>query len=148
MNFDNSFRNTQNNVGNTYQNDYSVTIKGGKKGGSGGAGLSNMQNAVAYSALNNNQAERSQSTLNGVNSAVNAAFNAEMMTGAADRITDINKNVNTTPDYWNAKANQQQNFAMGDLASVTPGPYKQAVTKQPKQPDFQKMMQSVMSNLK
>jgi hypothetical protein len=71
-----------------------------------------------------------------------------MMTGAGDRITDINKSVNTTPDYWNAKANQQQNFAMGDLASVNTTPYKQAVTKQSKQPDFAKMMEDYMSKLK
>lgn len=148
-NWDNSYRNTQNNVGNTYQNDYRVSISGGKSesGSGGGSGMSNMANAVGYSALNNNQAARSQSTLNGLNSAVNASFNAEMMTGAGDRITDINNNVNTTPDYWNAKATQQQNFAMGDLASINPTPYKQAVTKQPKQPDFKKMMEGYMSKL-
>ena len=149
-NYDNSYRNTQNNVGNIYKNDYSVSIKGGKgrSGSGGGSGMSNMANAAGYSALNNNQAARSQSTLSGVNSAVNAAFNAEMMTGAGDRITDINKNVNTTPDYWNAKATQQQNFAMGDLASVNVTPYKQAVTKKPKQPDFANTMEELMSKLK
>lgn len=149
-NYDNSYRNTQNNVGNTYQNDYSVNIQGSSAGGGakGGARFDNMTNAAAYAGLNNNQAARSAATLNGMSAATNAVFAGERMTGAADRITAINANVNSTPDYWNAKSIQQQNFGLGDTAAYSAKPYKQAVTKQPEGPDLEKLYKQQLEGLK
>ena len=119
-NWDNSYRNKQMNVGNTYQNDYSVRINGE------GGGLDNLKSAAAFTGLNNNQAARSSSTLNGMTAAGTAAMTGEMMTGASDRITDLNNNINQTPGYWGARSTQQQNFAFGDMGKFTAKDWNQA----------------------
>ena len=69
--------NNQFGAGSSIGNDYSVTIGSNSAGNDNRGGLSNMQGAAAYSALNNNQFHRSQSQLNGFGRAAGATEEAE-----------------------------------------------------------------------
>lgn len=90
-------------------NDYSVNIAGI------GDGFSNMQGAAAYSALNNNQHERSRSQLNGASRAAQASEAADEITGARDSAANLYNSVGYSQNYWAKKADAQQNFYLGDI---------------------------------
>lgn len=93
----------------TIGNDYSVNIAGI------GDGFSNMQGAAAYTALNNNQAQRSKSEINGLKRAQQASEEARKNVGARDRAARIYNNMGDTQNYWRRKAEAQQNFYLGDV---------------------------------
>ena len=105
-------------IGSPIGNDYSVTIgntgnMGG--GGSGGSGLSNMMSAAAYSALNNNAYNKSQSQLNGTMGAATGIALGEQATGATDRVAALYNMVGESQGYWKNKANAQQGLYLGDV---------------------------------
>ena len=99
-------------------NDYSVNIAGI------GEGFSNMQGAAAYTALNNNQHQRSQSEMNGLKRAAQASEQAAGMVGAKDRAASLYNSLGYSQNYWRQKADAQQNFYLGDIFAM-------------KAPDFQ-----------
>ena len=119
--YDNSYRNSQSNIGN----NYSVNISGGG-GGGGGARFDNMTSAVGYGGINTNSHLKSAATLNGQTAAGQNIEMAEAATGTADQVTDINNHVNATPDHWAAKSGQQSNFYIGNLGAMAPPAWNQA----------------------
>ena len=90
-------------------NDYSVNI------GGIGDGFSNMQGAAAYTALNNNQFERSKSDINGIKRSAQASEQATGLVGAKDRAANLYNSIGYSQNYWRQKANAQQNFYLGDI---------------------------------
>jgi hypothetical protein len=90
-------------------NDYSVNIAGI------GEGFNNMQGAAAYSALNNNQAKRSASEVNGLKRANQASQQATALVGAKDRASRLYNGIGLSQNYWRRKADAQQNFYLGDI---------------------------------
>jgi hypothetical protein len=98
-----------------FNNDYSVNIGG--IGSGGGGGLSNMQGAAAYSALNNNQHARSSSEVNGLKRAAQASEQATGLVGAKDRAANLYNSIGASQNYWRQKADAQQNFYLGDIYS-------------------------------
>jgi hypothetical protein len=105
-------------IGSPIGNDYSVTIGNTGNmsgGGSGGSGLSNMMGAAAYSALNNNAYNTSQSQVNGPGVAATASANAELRTGATDRVANLYNMVGESQMYWKNKADAQQGLYLGDV---------------------------------
>ena len=110
-------------AGANFGNDYSVTIGGQNFGNNGGqnsaggtnAGLSNMQGAAAYSALNNNQWAQSGSQMNGYGRAAGAVQEANRMTNATGTAANIYNMAGMTQNYWNNKATAQQGFYLGDI---------------------------------
>lgn len=90
-------------------NDYSVNI------GGIGDGFSNMQGAAAYTALNNNQYERSTSQMNGLKRSAQASENANALVGARDRSANLYNSMGYSQNYWRQKADAQQNFYLGDV---------------------------------
>ena len=106
-------------IGSPIGNDYSVTIgnTGIMGGGSGGSGLSNMMGAAAYTALNNNQHNKSQE-LNGFGRAAGASANAQLRIGADDRVANLYNQVGMNQQYWNSKSIVQQGKYLGDPFSL------------------------------
>ena len=110
-------------AGANFGNDYSVTIGGQNFGNNGGqnsaggtnAGLSNMQGAAAYSALNNNQWAQSGSQMNGYGRSAGAVQEANRMTNATGTAANIYNMAGMTQNYWNNKATAQQGFYLGDI---------------------------------
>ena len=92
-------------------NDYSVNI------GGIGDGFSNMQGAAAYTALNNNQYERSKSDINGLKRSAQASEQATGLVGAKDRSANLYNSIGYSQNYWRQKADAQQNFYLGDIYS-------------------------------
>ena len=92
-------------------NDYSVNI------GGIGDGFSNMQGAAAYTALNNNQYQRSQTEVNGLKRAAQASEQATGLVGAKDRAANLYNSIGYSQNYWRQKADAQQNFYLGDIYS-------------------------------
>ena len=92
-------------------NDYSVNI------GGIGDGFSNMQGAAAYTALNNNQYQRSRTEVNGLKRAAQASEQATGLVGAKDRAANLYNSVGYSQNYWRQKADAQQNFYLGDIYS-------------------------------
>ena len=92
-------------------NDYSVNI------GGIGDGFSNMQGAAAYTALNNNQYQRSRSEVNGLKRAAQASEQATGLVGAKDRAASLYNSIGYSQNYWRQKADAQQNFYLGDIFS-------------------------------
>lgn len=90
-------------------NDYSVNI------GGIGDGFSNMQGAAAYTALNNNQYQRSRSEVNGLKRAAQASEQATGLVGAKDRAANLYNSIGYSQNYWRQKADAQQNFYLGDI---------------------------------
>lgn len=90
-------------------NDYSVNIAGI------GEGFSNMQGAAAYTALNNNQAKRSASEINGLKRGNQASEQATALVGAKDRAANLYNSMGNSQNYWRKKAEAQQNFYLGDI---------------------------------
>ena len=90
-------------------NDYSVNIAGI------GDGFSNMQGAAAYTALNNNQHERSKSDINGLKRAAQASEQATGLVGAKNRAANLYNSLGYSQNYWRQKADAQQNFYLGDI---------------------------------
>lgn len=90
-------------------NDYSVNINGI------GAGFNNMQGAAAYTALNNNQAKRSASEINGLKRANQASQQATALVGAKDRSSRLYNSVGESQNYWRRSAIAQQNNYLGDI---------------------------------
>ena len=90
-------------------NDYSVNI------GGMGDGFSNMQSAAAYTALNNNQYERSKSDINGLKRSAQASEQATGLVGAKDRSANLYNSMGYSQNYWRQKADAQQNFYLGDI---------------------------------
>ena len=108
--------NNQFGAGSSIGNDYSVTIGGQNAGNSGrGGGLDNMMGAAAYSALNTNSFNRSQSMLNGYGRAAGATQEAEKATGARNRVGALYNLTGMDQNYWNNKAKAQQGFYLGDI---------------------------------
>ena len=106
-------------IGSPIGNDYSVTIGNtGNMGGSGGGGLSNMMGAAAYSALNNNLHYKSQGDINGYGRAAGASANAELRTGATDRVANLYNMVGQSQQYWNNKAIAHQGTYLGDVGNI------------------------------
>ena len=100
-------------------NDYSVNIGGVGTGGAGSTGgLSNMQSAAAYTALNNNQARRSDSELSGSSRAAKASMQADSLVGSRDRSANLYNSMGYSQNYWRRKAEAQQNFYLGDIYSM------------------------------
>jgi hypothetical protein len=99
-------------------NDYSVNI------GGIGDGFSNMQGAAAYTALNNNQYERSRSQLNGLSRSAQASENANALVGARDRSANLYNSMGYSQNYWRQKADAQQNFYLGDVFKVKAPEFK------------------------
>ena len=99
-------------------NDYSVNIAGI------GDGFSNMQGAAAYSALNNNQHERSRSQLNGMARADQASEAAANITGAKESAANLYNSVGYSQNYWGKKAEAQQNFYLGDIFKMQAPEYQ------------------------
>ena len=126
-------------AGANFGNDYSVTIGNQMYGNNGGqnsagstnAGLSNMQGAAAYSALNNNQWAQSNSQMNGYSRAAGAVEEANRMTNATNTAANIYNMAGMTQNYWNNKATAQQGFYLGDIY----GNQQTAPWKQPPSPD-------------
>ena len=106
-------------IGSPIGNDYSVTIgnTGIMGGGSGGSGLSNMMGAAAYTALNNNQHNKSKE-LNGFGRAAGASANAQLRIGADDRVANLYNQVGMNQQYWNSKSIVQQGKYLGDPFSL------------------------------
>ena len=110
-------------AGASIGNDYSVTIgnqsagnnNSGGSGSGGGSGLSNMQSAAAYSALNNNAWAKSSSQLNGYGRAAGASEEAAKITGATDRVATLYNMTGADQKYWNDKAVAQQGSYLGDI---------------------------------
>ena len=90
-------------------NDYSVNI------GGIGDGFSNMQGAAAYTALNNNQYQRSRTEVNGLKRAAQASEQATGLVGAKDRAANLYNSIGYSQNYWRQKADAQQNFYLGDI---------------------------------
>lgn len=90
-------------------NDYSVNI------GGIGDGFSNMQGAAAYTALNNNQYQRSKTEVNGLKRAAQASEQATGLVGAKDRAANLYNSIGYSQNYWRQKADAQQNFYLGDI---------------------------------
>ena len=90
-------------------NDYSVNI------GGIGNGFSNMQGAAAYTALNNNQYQRSKSEINGLKRAAQASEQATGLVGAKDRAANLYNSIGYSQNYWRQKADAQQNCYLGDI---------------------------------
>ena len=90
-------------------NDYSVNI------GGIGDGFSNMQGAAAYTALNNNQYQRSKSEINGLKRSAQASEQATGLVGAKDRAANLYNSMGYSQNYWRQKADAQQNFYLGDI---------------------------------
>ena len=120
--------NNNSNVGNDYsnnttnQNDYSVNISGNNRGRYGG--FSNMQGAAAYSALNNNQARRSNSELSGSTSAAQVSEDADRIVDGRGRAKRLYNMTGFDQNYWRSKADAQQNFYLGDIFKMNLGDYK------------------------
>ena len=107
--------NNQFGAGSSIGNDYSVTIGSNSAGNDNRGGLSNMQGAAAYSALNNNQFHRSQSQLNGFGRAAGATEEAEKSVGSKPRVANLYNLTGMDQNYWNNKAKAQQGFYLGDI---------------------------------
>ena len=99
-------------------NDYSVNI------GGIGDGFSNMQGAAAYTALNNNQYQRSRSEVNGLKRAAQASEQATGLVGAKDRAANLYNSIGYSQNYWRQKADAQQNFYLGDIFAMNAPEYQ------------------------
>ena len=99
-------------------NDYSVNI------GGIGDGFSNMQGAAAYTALNNNQYQRSKSEINGLKRAAQASEQATGLVGAKDRAASLYNSIGYSQNYWRQKADAQQNFYLGDIFAMKAPEYQ------------------------
>ena len=122
-NIDNVGSITNSNIGN----DYSVNIGGISNGGGGSGGsfgLNNMQGAAAYTALNNNQHQRSKSELNGVNRSQQAIAQGNAATGAYDSAANLYNTVGMQQNYWRQKSDAQQNFYLGDIFAQKAPPFQ------------------------
>lgn len=91
------------------QRDYSVNIAG-----SAGNDLSNMASAAAYGGLNELDYQKSQDMMSGSSRANDAIKQAEKLTGATERITDLTNTTNATPDYYSDLADAQLYKQLGD----------------------------------
>ena len=107
-NVDNNFTNTGQFIGNNNQGaDFSVTI--------GGDASDNMKNAVSYSALNDNAFAKSQAQMNGLTRASQAVAAADLQTGAAEKIANIDFTTRLNSLYLGAKGAQARTQLYGDL---------------------------------
>ena len=122
-------------IGNNNQGaDYSVVIGNNNVGGGGSGsgsgsgsgtngGMSNMQSATAYGALNNNAWQRSQSDLSGLGRAGQAIAAADAFTGAQNRIAGLDYQVRNDQLDWFDRANKQTGLYLGDVWNFTPSPW-------------------------
>lgn len=115
---------------NDMSRDYSINIDG-----TAGSDLSNMASSVMYGGLNEQEYQKSQDMMSGSGRATDAIDDAEAATGASTRITDINRNVNSVPDYWNNMADSQTFLTMGDVWNMKAPNWNPV--KWPKQPEFE-----------
>ena len=83
-----------------------------------------MQGAAAYTALNNNQYERSSSQVNGLKRSAQASENANAIVGARDRSANLYNSMGYSQNYWRQKADAQQNFYLGDVFKVKAPEFK------------------------
>ena len=127
-------------IGNNNQGaDYSVVIGNNSVGG-GGSGsspsntLTNMQNAVAYGALNNNAWYKSQSDLSGLGRASQAIAAADAFTGSNKRIAGLDYQVRNDQLDWFDRANKQTGLYLGDVWNFTPTPW--VMPENQENPDF------------
>ena len=105
---ENNFINTGKMIGNINQGaDFSVNI--------GGDASDNMQNAVSYSAINDNAFARSQSQMNGLTRASQAVEAANEQTGAAQDIANTDFTTRLNSLYLGAKGTQARTQLYGDM---------------------------------
>ena len=125
--FDRDFGDNQNTIGNDnniYGNvnqgnqDFSVNIGSQNAGPNGNpgntSGMSNMQSAAAYTALNENDYERSRAKYNAFGEAAKYGAAAEQLTGSNEMFNALNESTDATIDYFGKEADRMSLQIYGD----------------------------------
>jgi hypothetical protein len=73
-----------------------------------------MASAAAYGGLNEVNYQKSQDMMSGSGRANDAIKQAEKLTGATERITDLTNTTNAAPDYYSDLADAQLYKQLGD----------------------------------
>ena len=79
-----------------------------------GGGLTNMQSAAAYNALNENQYERSRAKMTGVSRASMAAAIAEDQIGAKNRVAGLDRRADDMAEYYRSQRGRFDTLMFGD----------------------------------
>ena len=125
--FDRNFGNSESTIGDNntiYGNfspgnqDFSVNIGSQNAGPNGNpgntSGMSNMQSAAAYTALNENDYERSRAKYNAFGEAAKYGAAAEQLTGSNEMFNAINESTDATIDYYGKEADRMSLQIYGD----------------------------------
>jgi len=102
-------------AGSSIGNNNSVNIISNGSGPGGSSGLTNMQGAVAYMALNDNAHAKSQQRMNGFSVADRAIDMYEDKTGARETAKNVFNWAGQQQKYWEDKSTSIQADLLGDM---------------------------------
>ena len=124
---DREFGDNQNTIGdnskiygnlNQGNQDFSVNISsqfaGGGEQTTSNSGLTNMQSAEAYKALNENQYERSKAKFNAQGYVAGVVDSAKESTGVDNYVNAVNTSVSEMSNYYGDKASNYRRGMFGD----------------------------------